>query len=85
MNDYVSNHHVTSHHPLLIHRLRSPSSDFTCRDSGEFNRRLSRFSDNQVDLELDDGIGVTGSGPAVASTGELEAVELRDGGAAWGG
>jgi enolase len=39
----------------------------------------------EVEVELDSGAGGWAAVPSGASTGEFEAVELRDGGEAWGG
>ncbi|MGO9488712.1 MAG: phosphopyruvate hydratase [Solirubrobacteraceae bacterium] len=39
----------------------------------------------EVEVVLDSGVGGRAAVPSGASTGEFEATELRDGGAAWGG
>ncbi|HEX8959806.1 MAG TPA: phosphopyruvate hydratase, partial [Solirubrobacterales bacterium] len=39
----------------------------------------------EVELRLDSGASGLAAVPSGASTGEFEAVELRDGGEAWGG
>jgi len=85
MNDYVSNHHVTSHHPseYITHGPDRSISVAAIRATSILDSR--GYPTIKVDLELDDGTSVTGSAPAGASTGEFEAAELRDGAAESGG
>jgi len=85
MNNYISSCHVVSHHPgeYISHGLGRAISLDTVRASAILDPRV--FPTVKVDLELDDGTIPTGSAPAGASTGRHEAVELRDGGSAFGG
>ncbi|MGV8885027.1 MAG: phosphopyruvate hydratase [Microbacteriaceae bacterium] len=85
MNDYISNHHATSHHPneYVTHGPDRSISPIALRATSILDSR--GYPTVHVELELDDGTLVSGSAPAGASTGEYEAVELRDGGTASGG
>ncbi|MCX7520866.1 phosphopyruvate hydratase [Microbacterium sp. STN6] len=85
MNEYIS-------HPESV---SAPAGEYVSHPSGHAlhivgvtARQIldSRgFPTVSVSLRLDDGIVVEASSPSGASTGEHEAVELRDGGAAYSG
>jgi enolase len=85
MNDYISSRHVVSRHTgeYISHGLDRAISLDAVRASAILDSR--GFPTVKVDLELDDGTILTGSAPAGVSTGRHEAVELRDGGSAFGG
>lgn len=80
MNDYISNHHVTSHHPGEYVSRGVDRALSIERVTGTSILDSRGFPTIKVELQLHDGTVVVGSAPAGASTGEHEAVELRDGG-----
>jgi enolase len=85
MNDYISNRTIHIHDvgTYVTHGGAHPVQIVSALGRSILDSR--GFPTVQVDLELADGSVVSGSAPAGASTGAHEAVELRDGGAAFGG
>ncbi|WP_308196189.1 hypothetical protein [Frigoribacterium faeni] len=85
MNDYISNRTIHTHDvgTYVTHGGAHPISIVSVLGRSILDSR--GFPTVQVDLELADGTLVSGAAPAGASTGAHEAVELRDGGAAFGG
>jgi phosphopyruvate hydratase len=84
VNDYISNVHHTGHRQgeYVTHTSR-PVTVTSVHGSRILDSR--GYPTIQVRIELEDGTVVTGDAPAGASTGAHEAVELRDGGSAYGG
>ena len=84
MNDYISGiHHHGAHQGEYVTHHDHPVTIDAVHGARILDSR--GYPTVRVSLELDDGRTVTGDAPAGASTGAHEAVELRDGGSAFGG
>ncbi|WP_083404101.1 phosphopyruvate hydratase [Curtobacterium sp. MCBA15_005] len=84
MNDYISGiHHHGAHQGEYVTHHDHPVTIDTVHGTRILDSR--GYPTVRVLLELDDGRTVTGDAPAGASTGAHEAIELRDGGTAFGG